>query len=88
MNFMDPQKVYGLTLGIFMLLCIGAAVMGTMVTSEQRADSGKSPMPFILGAVVVAIVGWMFIDYIFLPEYKDMPVADYAKLWIHKKLGN
>ncbi|MEK8023640.1 MAG: hypothetical protein AAB229_07515 [Candidatus Hydrogenedentota bacterium] len=87
MNFMDPQKTYGLVLGMFMLMCFGAAIMGTMVTSEQRSESGRSPMPLIFVCIFVAVVGWMFIDYLFLPQYKGIPMGDYAKLWLGKKLG-
>lgn len=86
MNFMDPQKVYGLTLGIFMIVCFGAMILGTIVTSESRSHSGDSPFPMIIGILIFMILGWMCIDYFLLPQYHGLAVKEFARQWLTKKL--
>jgi drug/metabolite transporter (DMT)-like permease len=87
MTFIEGDKLYGLIVGIWMLLCIGGGFMAIMVTSEQRSSEGKGPWGYIFGMGILAIVGWMIVDFFFLPEFAEMPVADFLRAWIEKRTG-
>lgn len=85
MNFMDPEKTHALVVGIFVCLSIGGSIMGMMVTSETRGGTGG--WKYIFGGIALAVIGWMFIDYIWFPENKQLPIMDFVKQWWSKKLS-
>lgn len=87
MNWGDPEKYYAILLAVFFLVCGAGAVMAIMISSEARAETGKPAWPLIAGALLVAMIGWMLIDYVWFPRNQQQPFQTFARNWVKQKTG-
>lgn len=77
--FMDPEKMHAVAVGALFLICGAAAVMGFMVTGHTRAEGEGGGILYIVGGILVFLVGWALIDYEWYPHYQAMGFTAYSK---------
>ncbi|RMH57780.1 MAG: hypothetical protein D6679_05990 [Candidatus Hydrogenedentota bacterium] len=81
---LGSARLHGLILGVYILVCVAGCVMFLMVTSEYRSGKGQSAFPIILIALVLAVLGWMALDWFWYPQYQRLPLGIFIKRWLRK----